>query len=160
MFINEQFAPSGAGRNGARAAALLFRCDDRRAPQSSSKESAASRHCAITSPTITLLGQLVTDRGLRVVLSSYVVENVIDEPGFKSLWARELRWSRTIRSVRPLGHAFSFLTFGLPLAALATLAARGRYGTPYYSHSQAAYASHYISKPRPARQCSFRCATS
>ena len=77
-----------------------------------------------------LLGKLVTDRGQRVALSDYVVENVIDEPSFETLWARELRWSRTIRSVRPVGHAFSFLTFGLPLAVMATLVTRGRYGTP------------------------------
>jgi ceramide glucosyltransferase len=65
-----------------------------------------------------LLGKLVRERGLKIVLSRYVVENVVYEPSFASLASRELRWMRTIRSVRPLGFALSFLTCGLPLALL------------------------------------------
>ncbi len=129
MFINEQFAPSVLVATALEPLRYCFGATIavRRSLLDAIGGFAALRdHVADDH----LLGQLVTDRGLRVVLSNYVVENIIDEAGFKTLWARELRWSRTIRSVRPLGHAFSFLTFGLPLAALATLAARGRYGTP------------------------------
>ena len=65
------------------------------------------------------VGMLVAERGMRVALADYVVEDVIAEPSLLTLWEHELRWSRTIRSVRPFGHAFSFLTYGLPLAILA-----------------------------------------
>jgi ceramide glucosyltransferase len=37
----------------------------------------------------------------------------------------ELRWLRTIRALRPLGYAFSFVTFGMPVAALGALLAGG-----------------------------------
>lgn len=129
MFINEQFAPSVLVATALEPLRYCFGATIaiRRSVLDAIGGFAALRdHVADDH----LLGKLVADRGRRVVLSNYVVENIVDEAGFGSLWAREVRWSRTIRSVRPLGHAFSFLTFGLPLAALATLATRGRYGTP------------------------------
>jgi ceramide glucosyltransferase len=33
-----------------------------------------------------------------------------------AMFRHELRWARTIRTVQPLGHAFSFLMYGVPLA--------------------------------------------
>jgi ceramide glucosyltransferase len=129
MFINEQFAPSVLV---AMALEPLRYCFGATIAVRRSVLDAIGGFAALRDHVADdhLLGKLVTDRGQRVVLSDYVVENVIDEPSFESLWTRELRWSRTIRSVRPLGHAFSFLTFGLPLAVLATLVTGGRYGTP------------------------------
>ncbi|MBV8602286.1 MAG: bacteriohopanetetrol glucosamine biosynthesis glycosyltransferase HpnI [Candidatus Eremiobacteraeota bacterium] len=114
-FINEQFAPSVlvAGtleplRYGF-GATLAVR---RRALEEIGGIEALGAHIADDHR----LGQLVSERGWQVVLSRYVVENLVAETSLTSLWSRELRWSRTIRSVRPWGHAFSFLTFGLPLA--------------------------------------------
>ncbi|HTX02924.1 MAG TPA: bacteriohopanetetrol glucosamine biosynthesis glycosyltransferase HpnI [Candidatus Acidoferrales bacterium] len=129
MFINEQFAPSVLV---ATALEPLRYCFGATIAVRRSVLDAIGGFAALADHVADdhLLGKLVTDRGRRVVLSSYVVENVIDEAGFAGLWARELRWSRTIRSVRPLGHACSFLTFGLPLAAMAAVVSRGRYGTP------------------------------
>ncbi|MGA3037040.1 MAG: bacteriohopanetetrol glucosamine biosynthesis glycosyltransferase HpnI [Vulcanimicrobiaceae bacterium] len=129
MFINEQFAPSVLVATALEPLRYCFGATiavrrsvlDAIGGFKALRDHVADDH---------LLGKLVTDHGLRVILSNYVVENVIDEAGIESVWARELRWSRTIRSVRPLGHALSFLTFGLPLAALATLLTRGGYGTP------------------------------
>jgi len=129
MFINEQFAPSVLVATALEPLRYCFGATiavRRSMLDSIGGFAALGDHVADDH----LLGKLVAERGARVVLSNYVVENVIDEPGFSSLWARELRWSRTIRSVRPLGHAFSFLTFGLPLAALATIVTRGAFGTP------------------------------
>ena len=41
-------------------------------------------------------------------------------------WSRhELRWLRTIRTVQPAGYAFSFISFGVPTAALGCLLAGG-----------------------------------
>ncbi|TLY79132.1 MAG: glycosyltransferase [Gammaproteobacteria bacterium] len=71
------------------------------------------------------LGELTRRMGLRTVLSEVVVEHLVDEHGFGDLVRHELRWLRTIRAVRPLGYALSFVTFSLPLAALGSLLAGG-----------------------------------
>jgi ceramide glucosyltransferase len=57
-----------------------------------------------------LIGRRVSDRGLDVRLASYVVETVISEPSLSSLFAHELRWGRTFRTVRPAGWTLSVLT--------------------------------------------------
>jgi len=64
------------------------------------------------------LGELVRGLGLRIVLSSYVIEGEHHEPNFASLIRHELRWMRTIRVLRPRSFGGIFLTFSLPLATL------------------------------------------
>ncbi len=71
------------------------------------------------------LGARARAKGLRVVLSSYLVETTVDEPDLDSLLHHELRWARTIRTVQPIGHAFSFLTYAIPLSCLAALTVWG-----------------------------------
>jgi ceramide glucosyltransferase len=68
-----------------------------------------------------VLGALVRSLGLTVVVSRYVVENVVDEPDLRSLFRHELRWQRTIRSITPLGLAASVITNPVPLALLALI---------------------------------------
>ncbi len=63
-----------------------------------------------------MLGELTRRRGLRTVLSPYLVETVTHEPDGTSLFHHELRWSRTIRALRPWGHAFSVITQALPVS--------------------------------------------
>jgi ceramide glucosyltransferase len=63
------------------------------------------------------LGELTRALGLRTVLSDVVVETCVDEPGFRELVHHELRWLRTIRTVRPVGYSLSVVTFGVPVAA-------------------------------------------
>lgn len=65
-----------------------------------------------------MLGKMVAARGLKVVLSDYVVENVVAEESFAHMLQHELRWSRTVRTVEPLGHAFSFIMYGVPVALI------------------------------------------
>ncbi|PYM08826.1 MAG: hypothetical protein DMD82_01510 [Candidatus Rokuibacteriota bacterium] len=65
-----------------------------------------------------MLGALMNERGLRVALSSYVVDNIVSEPDFKTLFRHELRWARTIRTAEPLGYAMSFLTYSLVLSGM------------------------------------------
>lgn len=71
------------------------------------------------------LGQLTRRLGLRTVLSDVVVETCVDERTLPQLIRHELRWLRTIRTVRPLGYALAGITFSLPVAALGTLLASG-----------------------------------
>jgi len=71
------------------------------------------------------LGQLTRRRGLRTVLSDVVVETCVDERTLPQLIRHELRWLRTIRTVRPLGYALAGITFSLPVAALGVLLASG-----------------------------------
>jgi ceramide glucosyltransferase len=71
-----------------------------------------------------MLGHLVRAAGLRVELAPYVVENIVSEPTLRGLFEHELRWARTIRSVRPLGYAFSVLTMATPWAMAFLLASR------------------------------------
>ena len=71
------------------------------------------------------LGELTHRRGLRTVLSDVVVDVCVAEPSFGDLVRHELRWLRTIRALRPMGYAFTFITFGMPVAALGVLLAGG-----------------------------------
>jgi ceramide glucosyltransferase len=70
------------------------------------------------------LGKLVTERGYKIRLAPYLVENVVLEPNLKALFLHELRWARTVRSVRPVGYAFSFVAYPLPMSILFLLATR------------------------------------
>jgi ceramide glucosyltransferase len=71
------------------------------------------------------LGELTRNLGLRTVLSDVVVETCVAERSFGQLVRHELRWLRTIRALRPVAYAFSFVTFGLPVAALGALFSGG-----------------------------------
>jgi ceramide glucosyltransferase len=64
------------------------------------------------------LGELTRRLGLRTVLSDVVVEVCVVERSFEGLVRHELRWLRTIRSLRPIAYAFCFVTFCVPVAAL------------------------------------------
>jgi ceramide glucosyltransferase len=67
------------------------------------------------------LGELTRRLGLRTVLSEVVVDVCVAESSFGDLVRHELRWLRTIRAIQPLGYAFTFVTFGVPVAAVGTL---------------------------------------
>jgi ceramide glucosyltransferase len=72
------------------------------------------------------LGRLTVERGHRVALAEYVAATVVDEPNLRALVAHELRWCRTIRSVRPRSYAGLVLTYPLPLALAYLALARDR----------------------------------
>ena len=62
------------------------------------------------------LGELVRGLGLRIVLSSYLIEAEHHEPTLELLTRHELRWMRTLYVLRPRSFRLIFLTFSLPLA--------------------------------------------
>jgi ceramide glucosyltransferase len=66
-----------------------------------------------------VLGQAVRGLGAAVVLSPYLVDDIVAEPGFAALFRHELRWARTIRLVAPLGFLGTVITYPLPLALMA-----------------------------------------
>ncbi len=68
-----------------------------------------------------MLGNLISQQGLRVVLSPYLVETVIGERDLSSLFFRELRWTRTFRTLRPMAYFLSGITHGIPLSVLLLL---------------------------------------
>jgi ceramide glucosyltransferase len=72
------------------------------------------------------LGRFTAEHGHRVALAEYVAATVVDEPGLLTLVAHELRWARTIRSVRPRSYAGLILTYPLPLALVYLALARKR----------------------------------
>jgi len=71
------------------------------------------------------LGELTRRLGLRTVLSDVEVETCVDERSMADLLQHELRWLRTIRTVQPIGYAFSFISFGVPTAIVGCLLAGG-----------------------------------
>jgi ceramide glucosyltransferase len=125
MFMNEQFIPSALvdrlfgplrhcfGPTNAFRAAVL---------QSIGGFEALAPHLADDF----MLGHFVAGRGLRVVISKYVIRTMVTEANLAALWQHELRWHRTIRGLQPLGYAGMFLTFPVPLALLAAALAPRR----------------------------------
>jgi ceramide glucosyltransferase len=118
MFMNEQFIPSALvdrlfgplrhcyGPTNAFRAAVL---------QSIGGFEALAPHLADDF----MLGKFVSQRGMRVVISKYVIHTMVSDPTLAALWEHELRWHRTIRGLNPGGYAGMFLTFPIPLALLA-----------------------------------------
>jgi ceramide glucosyltransferase len=70
-----------------------------------------------------VLGRLIWQSGHRVVLSSHVVEHMIVNRRWRASLQHQLRWMRTTRFSRPLGHLGTGLTFAMPFGALAAAAA-------------------------------------
>lgn len=70
------------------------------------------------------IGEAVRAGGQQVVVAPHVVVHRCVEPSAAQLVQHELRWSRTIRAVDPVGFAASFVNHPLPFA-LAAAALRG-----------------------------------
>lgn len=69
------------------------------------------------------LGASIAARGLGVEVSSVAVSTQLPaKDGWSESWQRELRWSRTIRKQRPMGHAGLVVTFGTIWASSALVA--------------------------------------
>jgi len=62
------------------------------------------------------MGELIRGLGLKIELSPTVVMAEHHESGMDSLLRHELRWMRTIRTLRPRSFRAIFLSFSLPLA--------------------------------------------
>jgi ceramide glucosyltransferase len=67
------------------------------------------------------LGDKVRGQGGRVALAPGLVGHACDEASLGELLRHELRWSRTIRAIDPLGHAGALVTHPVPLALIGVL---------------------------------------
>jgi ceramide glucosyltransferase len=125
MFMNEQFIPSALVDRLLRplrhcfGPTNAFRADVLR---SIGGFEALAPHLADDF----MLGNFIARRGLRVVISKYVIRTMVSDSTLRILWEHELRWHRTIRGLQPLGYAGMFLTFPVPLALLAFVLAKRR----------------------------------
>lgn len=81
--------------------------------------SALSPHIADDSA----LGQLVRKAGQSIVLADCMTLTTVGETGLGDLFAHELRWGRTVRSVEPVGYAASAIQLPLFWAVIAVLLA-------------------------------------
>jgi len=70
------------------------------------------------------LGNRISARGFAVALADTVPETYLPDYGFGAFWAHQLRWARAIRDSRKLGYLGLGVSFGLPWAILAMLAAK------------------------------------
>jgi ceramide glucosyltransferase len=70
------------------------------------------------------LGNGVWKAGYRVVLSDYVIDDVLGAESFGAMWSRRLRWARTLRVCRPAGYAGTLFTHGFPFALLFLVVSR------------------------------------
>ncbi|WP_183036431.1 bacteriohopanetetrol glucosamine biosynthesis glycosyltransferase HpnI [Cupriavidus sp. UME77] len=71
------------------------------------------------------IGKAVREAGEKVAIPPFFVTHACVEADATELLAHELRWSRTIRTIDPIGHLGSVLTYPLIFSALATFASGG-----------------------------------
>jgi len=62
------------------------------------------------------MGRAVRSRGLRVQVLPVAVTHRCTEDTVRDLFSHELRWSRTVRVLRPWSHLATVITYPLPLA--------------------------------------------
>ncbi|HTC83138.1 MAG TPA: bacteriohopanetetrol glucosamine biosynthesis glycosyltransferase HpnI [Rhizomicrobium sp.] len=64
------------------------------------------------------IGRAVRAKGYATAIPALGVGHAATEDSARELFRHELRWTRTIRTVDPLGHLGSFITFAVPLALM------------------------------------------
>jgi ceramide glucosyltransferase len=69
------------------------------------------------------IGNLIAKAGYKVVLSSHVIDHVVNQKSFVRMWQNQLRWAQTTRYSRPKGHFGTGLIFSMPYGLLGLLAA-------------------------------------
>ncbi len=121
MFLNEEFLPANLV---AKAVEPLTYCYG---PTMSARRDALEAIGGFEALTDHLaddylLGRRIAALGLKVELAGRAGVNVLREPSLKALFLHELRWARTIRTVRPLGYAGTVVTMATPWAVAVLLA--------------------------------------
>jgi ceramide glucosyltransferase len=60
----------------------------------------------------------VAEKGMEVVLSEHVIDHVVLNTSMRSSLLHQLRWMKSTRCSRPLGHIGSGMTFGVPFGVI------------------------------------------
>ncbi|MCQ8279758.1 bacteriohopanetetrol glucosamine biosynthesis glycosyltransferase HpnI [Acetobacteraceae bacterium KSS8] len=69
------------------------------------------------------LGQAVRATGAAIAIADTMTRTTVSDAALGAMYAHELRWGRTVRSVEPVGYALSAIQLPLFWASLAVLAA-------------------------------------
>jgi len=69
-----------------------------------------------------ILGSLIHKSGHQVVLSSHVIDHIVNQSTFRKMWQNQLRWRVTERYCRPKGYLGMGLIFAMPYGVLGLLA--------------------------------------
>ena len=77
-----------------------------------------------TIPTILFLGNLIWAAGYKVIFSHHIIQHVLTPRSLKRTLGDQLRWMKSTRFSRPLGHAGTGLTYAMPFGVLGRVAAR------------------------------------
>jgi ceramide glucosyltransferase len=70
-----------------------------------------------------VLGKLVFEKGHTIVLSEHIIDHVVINERFVSSVKHQVRWMKSTRFSRPMGHLGTALTFSVPFGILAGAAA-------------------------------------
>ena len=70
------------------------------------------------------LGYRIASAGHKIVIAGYVIDIVLGKDSLRGVFARELRWARTINASRPLGNLGLVFTFGFVYALLFLLVSK------------------------------------
>jgi len=66
-----------------------------------------------------LLGNYIARLGYRVIISDHVIEHVVVNRSFRDTVLHQVRWMKSTRFSRPLGHLATISTFAMPFGVLA-----------------------------------------
>ena len=67
------------------------------------------------------MGRAVRAKGHVLAIPAMGVGHTATESSARELFRHELRWTRTIRTVNPLGHLGTIITFGFPIALISAV---------------------------------------
>jgi ceramide glucosyltransferase len=71
------------------------------------------------------IGRRIAALGMKVELSSVVVETILPRYTLRGFFQHQLRWARTVKDARLWGYIGLVMTFGVPWAVLTLILARG-----------------------------------
>ena len=69
-----------------------------------------------------LLGKWTEAAGYQVLISEHVIDHIVLNRSWSSSWAHQVRWMKSTRFSRPVGHLGTGLTFAMPFGILGLIA--------------------------------------